>query len=89
MADIFEVRTIIAEKIIDGNSYFRVVWKHTITKNLTAYKKYKEEVQELTKMQDEYVICWKDSWMSFEQLHEDCDEILGAYLLLKLRNYRI
>ena len=85
----FEVEQILDDKVDDGESYYLVRWKATTTKNLQKYlDMYGAEVSNTFKINDLHIIDWKDSWMPATAL-ENCDEKLGAYLLLKLYNFNV
>lgn len=83
----FEAEKIINDRIEGGESYYLVCWKNTYTNNINLYVSYKNEIKKLIKYKNEYCIIWKSTWLPVRNL-QNCDEILGAYLLLKLYNYR-
>ena len=84
----FEVNKIVGDKLYRGESYYCVEWKNTKTNNIGLYSYYKNEIERVIKINKKtYIIEWKTTWMKFEELKDGCDEILGAYLLLKLYNY--
>ncbi len=87
MADTFEVNNIIRDRIHNGISYYLVEWKNTITTDISAFKTYKNDIKKVTKFKNYVVIEWKNTWMEFDQLKYSCDEILGAYLLIKLYKF--
>ena len=85
----FEAHKIIDDKIYCGESYYKVEWKNTITDCIELYKPWKNEIKLIEKKNNKFIIYWKETWMHINSLKEGCDEILGAYLLLKLKNYKI
>ena len=86
----FEVEKILDDKVDAGTSHYLVRWKRTATKNIQHYlTRYRPEIKHVIKINDSYILVWKDSWMPANALQETCDELLGAYLLLKLYNYHV
>ena len=84
----FEANKIINDKIYNGQSYYLVEWKNTITDSLELYKDWKNDIKNIVKTKNnKFIIIWKESWILYKNLNK-CDEILGAYLLLKLYNYK-
>ena len=86
---VFEVNAIIDDKICDGETYYCVSWKNSTTKDLNCFGAYKKDMKNVVKIKGIYIIYWEETWMSYEELKDTCDEILGAYLLLKLYNYSV
>ena len=85
----FEANKILNDKIYNGESYYLVEWKNTITDCLELYKNWKNDIKNIIKINNnKFIIIWKNSWISYNNLKDGCDEILGAYLLLKLYNYK-
>ncbi len=87
MSNTFEVNRIINDKVTSGTSYYLIEWKDTTTVNILSYQCYKKEMKRVIKINNKYIIKWKNSWLKFDNIKESCDELLGAYLLLKLYNY--
>ncbi len=87
MSSTFEAIGIVDDKCNNGKSYYLVEWKNTITNNPQAYQSYKNDIKRVRKGKNKYIIKWKKTWMEFHELKSGCDEILGAYLLLKLYNF--
>ena len=88
MSDVFEVNRIIDDKVHEGQSYYLVEWTKTTADSLSLYKRYKNDVKRITRIDDKFIVEWNPSWLPAQQVIDGCDEILGAYLLLKLKNYR-
>ncbi|MCP4140260.1 MAG: hypothetical protein GY755_08225 [Chloroflexi bacterium] len=78
---------IIDDTVTNGKSYYLIQWKDTITTNIETYKCYKNDIKKITKLRKKFIIEWKNTWMKFENIKDTCDEILGAYLLLKLHHF--
>ena len=87
----FEVERILSDKISNGKSretLYLVQWKITKTKDMRPYlSQYREEIRNVWAVGSELSIVWHDSWLPASALQDSCDEILGAYLLLKLYNH--
>ena len=85
--DVFEVQQIKCDKKCGEESYYLVSWKATVTSksNINYFiERYKAEIKNLFVCNGAHKIIWKDTWVSESDLKDTCDEILGAYLLLKL-----
>ena len=87
ISDIFEVEEILDDDVRKGQSLFLVSWKDTKTSKPLLYETYKKEMKSLYKKGKTFVIVWKDTWMTFDELKDGSDEILGAYILMKLHNF--
>ncbi len=87
MSNTFEVKRIINDKVRNGVSYYLVQWNNTTTINISTYKCHKKDMKRIIRVNNKFIIEWKNTWMKFEDIREGCDEILGAYLLLKLHNF--
>ena len=86
----FEVQQILADKIGDENTYYLIRWKVTVTSNIQPFlERHKAEFKNSVCLNGVHRITWKDSWMPAAALKDTCDELLGAYLLLKLYKCRI
>ena len=85
----FEVQGILNDQVTTkGESLFLVSWKDTTTTKPLLYATFTKEMKSIFKKGKTFVIVWKDTWMTFDELKDTSDEILGAYLLLKLYNYK-
>ena len=87
MSTIFEANKIVEDKMYRGQTYYCVEWKNTVTNNVDVYKCFKKDMKNVIKMNQKYIIEWENTWVKYEELKEGCDEILNAYLLLKLYNF--
>lgn len=89
MSNIFEVNKILDDKIENGTSFYLIEWKDTKTKDILLYSQYEDEIKKARFGHDHiFTIQWKLAWMCVDEVKDSCDELLGAYLLLKLRNYQ-
>lgn len=87
---VFEVHQILSDKIEWGNAYYLIRWKVTVTRNIQPFiERYQAEIKNTLVMNGDGVhkIIWKDSWMPATALKDTCDELMCAYLLLKLYKY--
>ena len=83
--DVFDVDCIIADKFSAGEAFYLVRWKNTITTELQPFlTQYKEEIKNVFAGGSRLFIVWHDSWLPGQALEESCDEVLAAYLVLKL-----
>ena len=84
----FEVKQILADKIDEDNTYYLIRWKVTVTRNIEPFlERYQAEIKNTFCTSGVYRITWKDSWMHAAALKDTCDELMCAYLLLKLYKY--
>ena len=82
---VFEVERIISDKLSNGETLYLVRWSNTVTTELRPFlKKYRKEINNVFDVGAQLTIVWHDSWLPVHALQESCDEILAAYLLLKL-----
>ena len=84
----FEVQGILDDDVRKGQSLFLVSWKNTRTRTPLVYEPHKKEMRSIFKKGNVFIIVWKDTWMTFDELKDGSDEILGAYMLMKLYNFR-
>ena len=85
--EVFEVESIVDDKLSDGVILYRVKWADTVTTELQPFlDKYENEIKNVTAQGSKLRILWKDSWLSADKLIVTCDEYFGAYLLMKLYN---
>ena len=81
----FEVQQILSDKVDGDNTYYLIRWKVTVTRNIQPFlERYQAEIKNTFHMNGEHKIIWKDSWMPARSLKDTCDELMAAYLLLKL-----
>ena len=81
----FEVQQILADKIDEDNTYYLIRWKETVTSTIQPFlERYQAEIKNTLCTSGVHRIIWRDSWMPAAALRNTCDELLGAYLLLKL-----
>lgn len=81
----FEVEQILADKIDEEKTYYLIRWKVTVTRNIQPFlERYQAEINNTCCTSGVHRITWKDSWMPAAALKDTCDELVGAYLLLKL-----
>ena len=85
--DSFEVEGILRDEVREGQAMFLVSWKRTRTTEPLHFESYTEEMKFLFKDGETFIVVWKPSWLTFDDLKDSADEILGAYLLLKLYNF--
>ena len=86
--DVFEVERIIEDKLCGGETLYLVHWRNTVTRELGPFlKRYGKEIKNVWAVACQLSIVWHDSWLSAHALQDSCDEILAAYLLLKLSNH--
>ena len=91
----FIVHGILDDKFEDGVSKFLVQFKKTRTRNFYFYvsnwshaiKSRMPEGPGLGPFSP-YIIEWKMKWMTWSELMKHNEDLLAAYLLLKLKNYR-
>ena len=84
---LINVKNIVGDETFEGIHYFKVQWKNTVTTSMHLYVAYKHEMKNVTKINGEYIIQWKETWMQFDELKHCSDELLGTYSLLKLKHY--
>ena len=84
----FEVNRILEDDVRKGQSIFLISWKDTKTTQPLLYDAFTKDMKSIFKKEKTFTIVWKPTWMTFAELKDGCDEILGAYLLLKLYNWR-
>ena len=83
--DVFEVERIIADKRFGGETLYLVRWRNTVTTDLRLFlEQYRGEIKNVFAVDRRLSIVWHDTWLPEHALQESCDEILAAYLLLKL-----
>ena len=87
VSNIFEVQEILDDDVRKGQALFLVSWKNTETSKPLLYQSYTDEMRSIFKKGKVFIIVWKDTWMTFDELKDGSDEILGAYILLKLHNF--
>ena len=89
--DVFEVDRVLEDKRSNGETEYLVSWKNTVAKgkeDLRFFlKNYGQEVRNVWAVGNAFTIVWHNSWLPACDVQETCDEILGAYLLLKLVNH--
>ena len=86
----FEVQQILSDKIEGGSAQYLIRWKATVTSNIQPFlERYQAEIKRAVGKNGMHKIIWKDSWMPAAALQETCDELVGAYLLLKLYKCRL
>ena len=81
----FEVQRILSDKVEGGQAYYLVRWKATVTSNVRPFvERYHAEIRNMFCQDGVFKIVWKDSWLPATALQHTCDELLAAYLVLKL-----
>ena len=86
--DTFEVEGILEDDVHKDQSVFLVSWKDTKTTQPLLYETFTKDMKSIFKKGKKFTIVWKPTWLTFDELKDGSDEILGAYLLLKLHNWR-
>ena len=86
----FEVQQILADKVDGHNTYYLIRWKVTVTRDIQPFlERYQAEIKNSFDKNGVHIITWKDSWMPAAALKDTCDELMGAYLLLKLYTCKV
>ena len=86
----FEAQQILADKIHEGHIYYLIRWKVTVTSNIQPFLEHRQaEIKNKFCKNGVHRITWKDSWMPVTALQDMCDELVGAYLRLKLYKCRL
>ena len=86
----FAVHQILSDKIEWGNTYYLIRWEVTVTRNIQPFlERYQAEIKNVLVMNGVHKIVWKDTWMPATALKDTCDELMGAYLLLKMYKCRL
>ena len=81
----FEAQQILADKIHEGHIYYLIRWKVTVTSTIQPFLELRQaEIKNRFCKNGVHRITWKDSWMPVTALQDTCDELLSAYLHLKL-----
>ena len=71
------------------NTYYLIRWQVTVTSNIQPFlERHQAEIKSIVFTKAMHRITWKDSWLPASALKDTCDELLGAYLLLKLYKCR-
>ena len=86
--DTFEVERILDDKVSGGKTQYLVRWSNTLTTDFRPFlKRYGKAIRNVTAVDSKLSIAWHDSWVPARELKNGCDEILAAYLLLKLYHH--
>ena len=68
-------------------------WKDTIADSAEniqhLLERHQDEIKHAFYKNGVHRIIWKDTWMPETSLKDTCDELLGAYLLIKMYNCTI
>ena len=79
----FEVQQIIADRIIEDNTYYLIRWQVTVTSNIQPFlERHQAEIKSVVCTRAMHRITWKDSWIPASALKD-------TYLLLKLYKCRL
>ena len=83
----FEIEKIISHTTTKNGIKYLVKWKDSYYKTIDDILPYKTDIKNMVynKQNKLYLVRWKNTFMSFEELRKNCDIILGAYILCDMK----